>query len=56
MWYKRWIVILFTHPYICIEYDGEQHLNSSDFFGYEEEFEKIQKRDKINKNTLMGFQ
>jgi hypothetical protein len=32
---------------ICIEYDGEQHFSSKEFFGGKEEFEKRKKYDKI---------
>ena len=34
----------------CIEYDGEQHYRSVDFFGGEEEFEKRKKHDGIKNN------
>ena len=35
---------------IAIEYDGEQHFKSVDFFGGEETFKKQQLHDKIKTN------
>lgn len=35
---------------ICIEFQGEQHFKSIDFFGGYEEFKERQKRDKIKKD------
>ena len=32
---------------ICIEFDGKQHFESCEFFGGDEEFEKLQIRDRI---------
>lgn len=35
---------------ICIEYDGEQHFRSVEFFGGEEKFEELKKHDNIKNN------
>ena len=45
---------------VVIEYNGEQHYKSNDFFGGEEGFKKIQERDKLKKeyceNNKIGFE
>lgn len=39
---------------MCIEYDGEQHYHSIDFFGGEEKFKKTIERDKIKTNYCLA--
>ena len=41
-----------THN-VCIEYDGEQHYKSIDFFGGEEKLEKTRQRDNIKTNYCL---